>query len=183
MSILGSEYRYRNTLILAHAAWWSSLGLVLLRAFDVIPQQLGSIALLTVGIGVASSLSVARHRQTESLVKVFQAGAASAASISANAVTDTCVAVLDEDGVVISANRADAIGWTNEDLVGRDIRSIFEARSHGPRTIAPGSTISVPIRNMKGELFDAKVSIASMGGKQYPLTVALLAPTVKGTIS
>ncbi|MGW6255398.1 hypothetical protein [Streptomyces sp. NPDC055085] len=155
----------------------STFILVGARSFEAIPQRFGTATILFGAIAIASTMSLTRHRQSLLLVRAWQMGNLATATISANAVVDTCVVALD-DGVIRAARRGDAIGWSDDSLAGRDLASLFEARSHGPRTIEPGNVIAVPMRNERGEVFDAKVCILSLGEDGDGQVVACIAPTV-----
>jgi hypothetical protein len=66
---------YKRTLVLAHAGWWGTVAIVGLRAAEVIPQSLGSMALLTLGVAVTASLSLSRMRLSETMTQVLLVGA------------------------------------------------------------------------------------------------------------
>lgn len=65
---------YKKAMFVAHASWVSTAGIVLARAFQVIPQQFGTLAVLTLGFGVASSVSISRFRLTDAITQVFRIG-------------------------------------------------------------------------------------------------------------
>ena len=66
---------YKKTLLLAHAGWWSTACIATLRAFDIIPVAFGSMALLTLGLGVTASLGLSRMRLAGTMTQVFLVGA------------------------------------------------------------------------------------------------------------
>lgn len=159
---------YRRTVALAHVGWWGTAGIALLRAFDVVPQQVGSLALLTLGMAVASSLALSRMRLAETITSVFHVGLQAAITMNANVFTDTCIMVLDADGKVESADHADAIGWDEGELIGRELRALLTPRSHGVRRLRPGTSIISPMQNQKSELFDARLSFAALNNDDTP---------------
>lgn len=179
--ITADENRYAVTMAIAQVAWWASFVLVLLRALDLLEQHLSSLAILTVGVGIAASLSLGRMRLTKTITTVFQAGLASAVTLTTNALTDTCIVALDDRGIILSADHTDAIGWDEDELVGRELRGLFQPHSGGVRRIEPGATITSPMANQKGEVFDAKISVVNLstpdnGGR----VVATIAPVIGG---
>lgn len=66
---------YRKILVLAHVGWWGTALIVGLRVAEVVPQALGSISFLTMGLAVTASLSLSRMRLTETMTQVLQVGA------------------------------------------------------------------------------------------------------------
>jgi hypothetical protein len=156
---------YKATLRAAALSWGATVGIVALRALDAIPQQLGSIAILTMGVGIATSVSISRFRLTEAITSVFQVGLTSAITMSANVFTDTAIMQLDEDGRVESVDHADCIGWEEEKLVGRKLRDRLVPRSHdgSVRKLEPGTTITSPMLNGESGKFDARIALAALG--------------------
>jgi hypothetical protein len=73
--LITEEVRVAVILWLAWASWLASFVIVFLRATGAISQQFGPLALLTIGMAVAASLSRGRTLQTETLEQVFKAGA------------------------------------------------------------------------------------------------------------
>lgn len=163
---------YRKTLALAHTAWWSTAGIVVLRAFEIIPQQFGLAALLTLGGGVTASLALSRMRLSDTVTGAFKIGLQSAISLSANVFTDTCIMSLDDDGRVLGVDHADAIGWSAQELKGRELRALLSPRSHGVRELVPGSSVTSPMLNQKGETFDARLSFAALDEGVMIVTVS-----------
>ncbi|MGW0682847.1 hypothetical protein ACWD2L_05730 [Streptomyces sp. NPDC002754] len=179
--LTADENRYRVTMATALTAWLVTAVLVLLRALDVLNQHLSSIAILTVGVAIAASLSLGRMKLTKTITTVFQAGLASAVTLTTNALTDTCIVALDDRGIILSADHTDAIGWDEEELTGRELRALCQPKAGGVRKIEPGATITTPMTNQKGELFDAKISVVHLptpgnGGR----VIATIAPVVGG---
>lgn len=180
-TLTADENRYGVTLGTAITGWALTALLVLLRAFDVLVQRWGTLSILTVGVAIAASLSLGRMKLTKTITTVFQAGLASAVTLTTNALTDTCIVALDERGIILSADHTDAIGWDQEELVGRELRALCQPRSGGTRKIEPGVTITSPMQNQKGGTFDAKISVVHLptpgnGGR----VVATIAPVVGG---
>lgn len=153
---------YKKTLLIAHAGWWGTALFAVLRAFDVIPISWGSFGLLSLGVGVAASLALSRMRLAETMSQVFNVGLQSAITLSANVFTDTCIMALDGDGKVESVDHADAIGWDEREITGRELRSLLAPRSHGVRVLRPGSSVTSPMLNQRGEQFDARLSFAAL---------------------
>lgn len=171
---------YRRTLIIAHLCWWSTALIIILRAFDTLPQQLGSFALLTLGIAVAASLALSRMRLAETITSVFHVGLQSAVALSANVFTDTCIMVLDGDGKIEAVDHADAIGWDSDEIKGRELRALLAPRSYGSRSLKAGISITNPMQNQKGELFDARFSFAALNGEDPKSThmIATVSPVI-----
>jgi hypothetical protein len=184
MRDINDQTRYRNTVLTAHVGWWGTAFLVTLRAIDAIPQQAGSLALLTLGLGVTSSLALSRMRLGKTITEVFQAGMKAAITLSANVFTDTCIMALDGRGVVVSVDHADAIGWENDEIVGRELRALLSPRSMGVRHIEPGTTITSPMMNQAGNTFDARLSVAVLGDKdrEAGTLIVTVAPVVSSHI-
>lgn len=67
---------YKKVVATAWAAWLSTGAVVTARAFEVIPQQYSTLAILPLGIGIATSVSLSRYKLTEAIVRVFEVGAA-----------------------------------------------------------------------------------------------------------
>lgn len=153
---------YRKTLILAHVGWWGTGLLALLRAFELIPLAFGSFALLTLGMAVAASLALSRMRLAQTISQVFQVGLQSAITLSANVFTDTCIMAVDGKGNVESVDHADAIGWEQDEIVGRELRALLAPRSHGVRVLRAGTSMTSPMVNQAGEVFDARLSFAAL---------------------
>lgn len=159
---------YEKMVTLAHCGWWSTVCVVTLRTFDILPQSAGSIALLTLGLGVTASLGLSRMRLGETISQVFQVGLQSAITLSANVFTDTAIMALDEHGCIESVDHADAIGWDTEELVGRELRTLLAPRSHGVRILRPGTSMTSPMQNQRGEMFDARLSFAALKTSGIP---------------
>lgn len=167
-----AENDYKRTLVLAHIGWWSTFGVVALRAFDILPQSLGLLAVLTLGWGVAASLALSRMRLASTITAVFQVGLQSAIGLSANVFTDTCIMMLDGDGKVEAVDHADAIGWETGELMGKELRMLLSPRSHGIRVLRPGTSMTSPMQNQKGETFDARLSFAALEEDTLIVTVS-----------
>lgn len=162
----GENNRYKTTLYMAHFGWWATIGIVTLRAFDIIPQTMGSMALLTLGVGVTSSLSLSRYRLGQTIAATFQAGMRTAITLNANVFTDTCIMSLDRKGRVESVDHADAIGWNPDELVGRELRTLLAPRSMGVRKLEAGTSITSPMYNQDGKTFDARINMAALSDNQ-----------------
>lgn len=164
MRDINDQQRYVHTLAAAHTGWWGTVVITGLRATGVIPQQAGTLALLTLGLGITASLSLSRMRLGKTIAEVFQAGMRAAITLSANVFTDTCIMALDKKGVIQSVDHCDAIGWEEEEIVGRELRALLSPRSMGVRHIEPGTTVTSPMLNQAGKRFDARLSIAALRG-------------------
>ncbi|MEU3052297.1 hypothetical protein [Streptomyces griseus] len=161
-ALVDEDYRYPLTLTVAHIGWWGTVIIVLLRATEIIPPQWGLIAVLTIGIAVTASLSLSRMRFAKTIAGVFQTGLTTAVTLNANVLTDACIVSLNPEGVIESADHADAIGWETDALTGRELRTLFAPVAGGTRKIQPGSTIQTPMKTQKGELFGARISVVSL---------------------
>lgn len=153
---------YRRSLVMAHVGWWGTALFALLRAFEVIPLAWGSFGLLTMGVGVASSLALSRMRLADTMSEVFNLGLQSAITLSANVFTDTCIMAIDGEGRIEGVDHADAIGWEEQEMKGRELRTLLSPRSHGVRVLRPGTSMTSPMVNQKGETFDARLSFAAL---------------------
>lgn len=153
---------YRKTLLIAHVGWWGTAAIVAGRALGLVPQQISSVAFLTLGAAVAASLALSRMRLADTISQVFTVGLQSAITLSANVFTDTCIMMLDGDGKVKGVDHADAIGWESAELTGRELRALLAPRSHGVRVLEPGTSMTSPMLNQKGERFDARLSFAAV---------------------
>lgn len=153
---------YRRTMLLAHLGWWGTALLALLRAFNLIPIAFGSFALLTLGMAVAASLALSRMRLSETISQVFQVGLQSAITLSANVFTDTCIMTIDGKGKVESVDHADAIGWDEDEIMGRELRTLLSPRSDGVRVLRAGTSMTSPMLNQSGSVFDARLSFAAL---------------------
>lgn len=78
-AIASDRHRYALLMTTAVTAWTVTVALVLLRVAHVLPQQWGTLATMTTGIGVASSVALNRLKLAYTLIDVFRAGRASAA--------------------------------------------------------------------------------------------------------
>lgn len=177
---------YKRILLLACTCWGATAVLVCLRAFNVIPQSLGLSALLAMGGGVASSLALSRMRLADTISQVFHVGLQSAISLSANVFTDTCIMALDGKGRIESVDHADAIGWEEDEIVGRELRALLAPRSHGVRVLRAGTSMASPMLNQEGESFDARLSFAALkagtGDEMHELAESMIV-TVSPAIS
>jgi hypothetical protein len=153
---------YRRTLALAHAGWWGTALIVGGRAIGLIPQEVGALAFLTIGGAVTASLTLSRMRLADTVSQVFHVGLQSAITLSANVFTDTCIMTLDGDGKIEGVDHADAIGWDEREIVGRELRALLSPRSRGVRVLRPGTSMTSPMLNQGGEMFDARLSFAAL---------------------
>jgi hypothetical protein len=180
MKEINDQQRYRHTLIMAHTGWWGTVLIVSARTFGWLPQEAGSLALLTLGLGVTGSLALSRMRLGRTITEVFQAGMRAAITLSANVFTDTCIMKLDKRGVICSVDHSDAIGWEVEELVGRELRALLSPRSMGVRRIAPGTSLTSPMLNQAGNTFDARLSVASLDGDSPDEVIVTVSPVING---
>lgn len=155
---------YQKAMATAVVSWTATGAIVLGRAFEWVPQHIGTVAIITLGVGIASSVSISRYRLATTIGQVFQLGLQSAISLSANVFTDTCIMIVDKDGNVESADHADAIGWDESAIIGRPLESLLTPRSHeaSKRHMDPGTSIVSPMRNQEGGRFDARLSFAAI---------------------
>lgn len=155
---------YQKAMATAVVSWSATGAIVLGRAFEWVPQHLGTAAILTLGVGIAASVSISRYRLASTISQVFRLGLQSAISLSANVFTDTCIMIVDKGGCVESADHADAIGWDEPAIVGRPLDSLLAPRSHeiSKRHMEPGTSIVSPMRNQEGGRFDARLSFAAI---------------------
>lgn len=177
---------YKRTVTLAHLGWWTTAGIVILRSFNAIPIGVGSLALLTLGFAVAASLALSRMRLAETISQVFNVGLQSAITLSANVFTDTCIMALDSKGKIESVDHADAIGWNEDEIIGRELRALLSPRSHGVRVLRAGTSMTSPMLNQKGEQFDARLSFAALhtqDGADHPDGVETMVVTVSPVIA
>jgi len=65
---------YKATLRAAAVSWGSSILIVAGRVTDIIPSNYSSVAFLTIGFGVATSISLSRFRLTDAITQVFRVG-------------------------------------------------------------------------------------------------------------
>lgn len=156
------ENDYKKTLTLAHVGWWGTFLFAVLRATDVVPVAFGSFGLLTLGVGVTASLALSRMRLADTISQVFTVGLQSAIGLSANVFTDTCIMAIDGQGKIESVDHSDAIGWDESEILGRELRALLSPRSHGLRILRPGTSMTSPMLNQKGEQFDARLSFAAL---------------------
>lgn len=180
MNLMAIFSDYKRTVVAAHIGWWGTLVFALGRATELIPVQYGTFGLLLLGLGVTASLALSRYRLTGAITDVFNAGMKAALTLSANVFTDTCIAALDEDGHIVSVDHADAIGWEADAILGKDLVSLLVPRSHGTRILRPGTSMTSPMYNSKGDVFDARVNLALLDsgvGDQGRL-VATISPVV-----
>jgi hypothetical protein len=176
---------YNRAIVLAHIGWWGTVIIVGARTLHWLPQSASLLALLTLGLGVTASLGLSRMRLAETITQVFQVGLQSAITLSANVFTDTCIMALDNKGRITSVDHADAIGWSEGEMVGRELRSILAPRSHGIRVLRPGTSMTSPMLNQKGETFDARLSFAALktelnggGGEHGEAMIVTVSPVV-----
>lgn len=174
--VSSDDNRYRVTLVLANLGWWGTAAIVVLRAVDVIPDDLGLAAVLTIGAAVAASIALSRMRLAKTITTVFQAGMTSAVALSANILTDTCMVALDDQGIIESADHADAIGWEEEEIVGRELRGVLAPRTGNLiNRISPGATLTSPMHTQNGGIFDAKISVVDLNGHTVATIAAIAA--------
>jgi len=178
---------YRATARAATASWAASVAIVAGRAMEWIPPHFGSAAFLTVGFGIATTVSLSRFRLTEAITQVFHLGLTSAITVSANAFTDTAIMQLDEDGKIINVDHADAIGWSESQLTGQHLPHLLRPRSHDQsvRQLEPGTAITSPMLNGQGGKFDARITVCSLGddsdGERH--IIASISPVIANTIA
>lgn len=169
---------YKKTVAIAWFGWLSTGLFAVLRAFNIIPVSFGSFGLLTLGTGVAASLALSRMRLAETVSEVFHVGLQSAITLSANVFTDTCIMAIDGKGNVESVDHADAIGWEQDEILGRELRSLLAPRSHGVRVLRAGTSMTSPMLNQKGETFDARLSFAALkadtGNAEHSLAESMI---------
>lgn len=176
---------YKATLRAAAISWGASVVLVGARIMEWLPLQYTGLSLLTVGVGIATSVSLSRFRLTEAITTVFQVGLTSAITMSANVFTDTAIMQLSSDGCIEDVDHADAIGWHADDLIGRRLCDLLAPRSHDGcvREIEPGVTISSPMLNGVGGKFDARITVTSLASRDPQIEdrrmIATVAPVVQ----
>jgi len=160
---------YKKAMAVAIASWGTTAVIVLARAAEVVPQRLGTVAILTLGFGIASSVSISRFRLTSAITQVFHVGLTSAITMSANVFTDTAIMQLNSNGYIDDVDHADAIGWEESELTGKCLADLLTPRSHegSIRHIEPGTTITSPMLNGKGGKFDARITVAALGAKEH----------------
>jgi hypothetical protein len=189
MKEINDQQRYRHTLIMAHTGWWGTVLIVSARTFGWLPQEAGSLALLTLGLGVTGSLALSRMRLGRTITEVFQAGMRAAITLSANVFTDTCIMAVDKDGRVVSVDHSDAIGWEADKLLGKNLLCDLVITRSGVsgtiRKLEPGTSITTPMRNQDGGAFDARISLAELdqqvGDVRVERMIATVSPVVSST--
>lgn len=181
---------YNKILLAAHVGWWGTVVVVGLRALDVIPQAGGSIGLLTLGMAVTASLALSRMKLGRTITEVFNAGMKAAITLSANVFTDTCIMAIDQDGRIVSVDHSDAIGWEAKNLLGQRLcEDLIVTRSGAPgsiRKLEPGTSITTPMLNQDGTMFDARISMSNLdhhvsGDVRIDRTIATVSPVVSST--
>jgi hypothetical protein len=109
---------YKRTLLVAYAGWWSTVAIVALRATDMIPQSAGSVALLTLGLGVTASLALSRMKLSSTVSQVFQTGLSVAVSLNSGNGNGgnygTAVVRTNLEGVIDSIENPGVIGWADD---------------------------------------------------------------------
>lgn len=183
-----AENDYRRSLILAHVGWWGTAIIIVLRAFERIPQSLGSTAILTLGFAVAASLSLSRMRLGRTVSQVFQTGLSLAVSLTTSGPTEdgdrprAAVFRTDLEGVIKSCERTDVVGWPEEQsgqLEGRAMDTLIPDRflslNHAAltqyRQASAGGTdevgvvvaFNVPLRGFDGKERAFRMTIARLG--------------------
>lgn len=171
-----SKVRYRTTLALTHAGWWTTALIVGLRSANAIPQPMGVLAVATLGIGVGANLALNRMRLAGTITAVFETGLKVATALQANLQATAVVIETDLDGVITQAEHAEAIHWARDALVGRPLDVLVPDRflrihheafakfqaENGACTA--GTTLSVPIVGQDGTEWPMRLSIAKLGG-------------------
>jgi hypothetical protein len=178
---------YRKILAAAYVGWWGTAVLVTLRAAHIIPQGVGSLALLTLGLGVTASLALSRLRLGNTITEVFNAGMRAAITLSANVFTDTCIMAVNRDGKIVSVDHCDAIGWDADRILGKNLMDdLLATRSGMPgriRKLDSGTSITSPMRNQDGFVFDARLSVASLDQSVDEMRVERLVVTVSPVVT
>lgn len=67
---------YKKSMAISAGSWTVTAVIVVGRATEHIPQNLGAIAIFTIGIGIASSVAISRFRLTKAITEVFRIGMA-----------------------------------------------------------------------------------------------------------
>lgn len=67
---------YKKAMAVAAGSWTITGVIVAGRAVEYIPQNLGATAIFTIGLGIASSVSISRFRLTKAITEVFRIGMA-----------------------------------------------------------------------------------------------------------
>lgn len=122
---------YKKTLFAAHLGWWGTVALVGARALHFIPQSAGTLALLTLGLGVTASLALSRMKLSNTVNSVFQTGLSVAVSLNAASGNATggksAVIRCDLEGQIQSLENPEVIGWgtTSPKLVGSHLDSLI----------------------------------------------------------
>jgi hypothetical protein len=65
---------YKPTVYAAVASWGASVAIVAARVAELIPANVSSVAFLTIGFGVATSVSISRFRLADAITQVFRVG-------------------------------------------------------------------------------------------------------------
>lgn len=166
--MLRDERRYTLTLALAHLGWWSTAVIVALRAAELLPGELGTISIFTIGLAVAASLSLSRMRLTDTITGVFQAGLTTSVSLNANVLTDVCLIRLNNGGAIDSVDHAEVIGWDAQNLEGRNLRELIPIESYSKtrNQLESGATVTIGILDSEGNENQSRVSIATLGGQK-----------------
>lgn len=71
---MSEESRRRLTTCLAVSGWTIAATITTLRTFGVVPANIGSVAVLAIGVAIASSLSLSRMRLAKTITQVFIVG-------------------------------------------------------------------------------------------------------------
>lgn len=65
---------YKATMRAAAVSWGASIAIIGARMAEIIPANVSSISFLTIGVGVAASISISRFRLTDAITQVFRVG-------------------------------------------------------------------------------------------------------------
>jgi len=174
-SLFSDETRYRNILVLAHVGWWGTVALVGFRTMGLLPQSTGSLALLTLGLGVTASLSLSRLRLADTITAVFQTGLKAATALQANLQTTAAVVEVSLEGKIVQVEHAEALHWSREGLMDQPLdilipdrflrahHAAFEEFRGADESHVAGATLNIPIRGENGTEWPMRLSLTRLG--------------------
>lgn len=167
-----AEQRLVAAKALNQVSWWGAGIVIALRIAEAIPMQWGSLSVLFIGTGIASSVALSRISLANTITDAFTAGLRAA---SAPREQISCVIEVGNEGDIEHVAHPEVIHWGEGELEGLPLETIIPKRflaAHrkgfqryretGEARVA-GATLNVPVLGSRGNEYAMKLSVSHIG--------------------
>jgi hypothetical protein len=154
---------------------WLIAGIIIgLRVFRDLPTQWGSVSVLFIGAGIASSVALSRMSLATTITDAFTAGLRAA---SAPREQTACVVEVSELGVIERVENPEVIHWDKGELEGLPLDAIipprfraahregFERYRETGEAHVAGHSLAVPVLGHYGNEYAMRLTISRVGSK------------------